>query len=255
MPPFLRDGQPIGQRPRSQPAKVYFCQCITCCQQVNFNPLINRFIPGREWAKRPYTAHRHSILSDTNDPPSSDPSDVVEDDSDLTSPELDHPQSSLDTPHDQEHYDDAELLQFENELNTRRKATQEVKGLIFLRPPQLNDLVAPKPPLRDSHGWLSYIEPEHYALDYNRLVNRPILGYLQWLRLSTETIGSLTLSSEMDGRRNQFLKNVEKEIGRIELLKANEWKRQHKEQSYARSVFLDGKITVIDTCMCVFYLS
>ena len=242
--------------PRPRPSKVYFCYCFDCSQRTSFNPLVGRFAPGRQWSKKLYSAHLLSIRSNTHDPPTSDHNDVVEGTPSLSptslepdrppSPEPDRPPSSLDTSQD-----DAELLQLEEEFNTRRKDLQDLKGLIFLCPPQLSDLVAPPPLSLGSQ--FTHIDSQYYALDYGRLANRPILGYLQWLHVSTETLWSLTLSSEMDGRRVEFLRRVEKEVDRIETLKVKEWERQHKDQSYARGIFLDGKIPVFETSTCVFH--
>ena len=114
MPPFLRDGQPVNQRPRSQPTRVYTCQCIECSQETRFNPLLRRFVAGRDWPRRLYVEHRRSIDTKANDPPHDD-SDVAEHDLDPSlsdhSDHSGHSQHSSNVTPDHEHTEDSNSIQ------------------------------------------------------------------------------------------------------------------------------------------------
>ena len=106
MPPFSRHGQPVEQRIRPRPS--------TLTRQVIAE-----------------NSHEHSSSSSFSSSSSS------------SSSSSGHSEASLDVPYTHERIGDSELLRFESELNSRRKATLDSNGLVFLQPPQLTDTDSP----------------------------------------------------------------------------------------------------------------
>ena len=153
----------------------------------------------------------------------------------------------MDVPYTHEHIGDSELLRFESELNSRRRATRDSSGLIFLQPPQLTD--TDPPPLVSSvkNIQLSDLNSGPYALRHDCPTNQPVLEYLQWLQALSLTLETLILSSSMGSRRTSLQHEIEKEVSRVEILKAEEWKRQHRDQSYARQLAENGQVPIVST--------
>ena len=249
MPPFLCRGHPVGQQVRVRHHVAYFCRCQECVLHTVFNPLTSQFVSGREFGKGDFQRHQQQMNSELH--PNDDPANLRPSPSLFSSLGPDPDDSSIIT--------DTFLLQLQSELKSRREKLQNFRGLLFLNPPPQPHNLSPPPkpssgrPLASESSSAapeaSHSEINHgpFALDFGRQVNQHVLDHLQWLQDITLDLDSVTISPEMRGARKALIDEIEEEILRVEKKKADEWHRQYDEQSRARSLVKEGRVTVIDT--------
>lgn len=255
MPPFLRHGRPIGQRVHLQHHVAYICRCHECSSRTAFDPITRTFGPGREFGKSDFQRHQRQIERHY-----ADSSMSLADTQEIPQPMTSSPSSSSerrqpdDTPSEVLSDEIAvSLSALEAEISRRRDELQDLRGLIFLSPPNPLDTSTPPPlPFPSSPPGLdaascSEINGGMYAVAYDRRVNQPVLEHLQWLQDITLQLDAMAIPSDMRDIRKKLLDQIEKEISRVEEMKAKEWHRQYKEQKGARNLVKQGVVTVVDT--------
>lgn len=246
MAPFLRNGHPVGQRVRIRHHVAYYCRCQDCLLHTSFNPLTSQFTSGREFGEAEFRRHQAFL-----DQQQRSMNEMGSNHHSLPA----GPSSFDHSLGDSSVITDDLLLQLQSELRSRRDNLQDFRELIFSSPPKPSDMVPPPkpsgdPPLSSSTtSEISQSEINHgpFTLDYSRRVNQPILEHLQWLQDVTLDIDAMSISPELRSSRKALIDEIEKEICRVEVKKADEWYRQYEEQSRARNLIKERLVTVVDS--------
>lgn len=215
-------------------------------------------IPGRilvrdEW----YRHQRRQKLLQRNPEPAAprSPSDQSSTSNTPSAPIATHISASK--PSSQERIrstDDAADMFTLDELNKERslykaKLPDSSPNIVFIHPPLPSLGQPPSPDDPDSYDEL-VINQGPYALEFARLVNKPILEYESWLAEAIQRVSEILAKERprLMVKAEELRSTMLTELRSLRTKKVEEWERRYHLMRRARRRWFQSPTSVVDTC-------
>ncbi len=254
MKPYLRNNQPVGQRP-SAPKVVtrYGCECRDCV--VSGNSIYKsdgRLVPGKYCTRDEYYEHKQCgivnqpISANPSIPPSSD--GAVPAPSTRTIPTVhttkgSQGQRKTRSVQNRTNIYRLEDIRLEYEEKHKRLRSTVLADLVFQFSPTAYSS-SESIPVQENGD----INSGPFALEFNRAANKEVLLYELWILQACTKINAVQANacSEVRLLKKKLIQKLERDAERISEMKAREWRRRNELVKKGLQ-FLSGKEIIVNT--------